>query len=39
MYFIAICDDEEYICTEIEKIILGFSEKVNLKVKIDKFVL
>ena len=37
MYTVAICDDEEYTCMEIEKFILEYAKNANIKVHIDIF--
>lgn len=37
MYYIAICDDEEYTCSEIEMCILEYSQKCNFDVEIDVY--
>lgn len=37
MYYIAICDDEEYTCSEIEMCILEYTRKCNLEIDIDVY--
>lgn len=37
MYKIAICDDEEFTCSNIETTLLEYSQKSNLKVQVDIF--
>lgn len=37
MLKIAVCDDDNYVCTEIEQMILDYSIKSNIKVDIDIF--
>lgn len=37
MYYVAICDDEEYTCSEIETCVMEYSKKNNIAVHIDVF--
>lgn len=37
MLKIAICDDNKYVCGEIEQIIYNYSEKRNIKIDIEVF--
>lgn len=37
MYKIAICDDNKEVCSQIEKLLLKYSDKKDIKIEIDVF--